>query len=139
MHSSVHRWSFGQMRRSLLHGLRSRFPQGANVPIVHPVHRRFSVVQREHQKQMRQQQQQRLKKIYDVDDEETKLSDDDDEGGEEERGDRMARLEERLHVFELLFQAYYINDEVFRSLAYALKPADHPQQRKRQQPQQKPG
>lgn len=102
---------------------------------MHPVHRRFSVVQREHQKQMRQ----RLKKIYDVDDEETKLSDDDDDGSvEEERGDRMARLEERLHVFELLFQAYYINDEVFRSLAYALKPADHPQQRKRQQPQKNP-
>ncbi|KAI7877434.1 hypothetical protein K492DRAFT_218903 [Lichtheimia hyalospora FSU 10163] len=130
----VHRWSFGQMRRSLLHGLRSRFPQGANVPIVHPVHRRFSVVKREHQKQLRQQQ--RLKKIYDVDDEETKISDDDDDSVEEERGDRMARLEERLHVFELLFQAYYINDEVFRSLAYALKPADHPQQRKRQHPQQ---
>ncbi|KAI7889266.1 uncharacterized protein EV154DRAFT_424098 [Mucor mucedo] len=35
-------------------------------------------------------------------------------GKEEEH--RMAKLEERLHVFEFLFQAYYIDDEVFRSL-----------------------
>lgn len=34
----------------------------------------------------------------------------------QEEGHRMAKLEERLHVFEFLFQAYYIDDEVFRSL-----------------------
>src|SRR5207249_3529267 len=51
---------------------------------------------------------------------------------EEDNIERMARLEERLHVFELLFQAYYINDEVFRSLDDALR-ADMDTARKQRQ------
>ncbi|KAI8143697.1 hypothetical protein BJV82DRAFT_712826 [Fennellomyces sp. T-0311] len=123
----VHRWSVGQMRQSLLDGLRSKFPEAANVPIVHPVHRRFSVAVRRtaHQPKLPKrsntepaawQVAETIKKeiIYESDEDE-----DDNESS------RMARLEERLHVFELLFQAYYINDEVFQSLAFALK-ADIP-------------
>lgn len=68
----------------------------------------------------------------------TSKSDHQDEEEEERQEDRMARLEERLHVFELLFQAYYINDEVFRSLAHALQSdLDHrgrPREQQRNRP-----
>ncbi|ORY95362.1 hypothetical protein BCR43DRAFT_515489 [Syncephalastrum racemosum] len=101
----VHRWSVGQMRRSLLQGLRSKFPKGAQVPIVHPVHRRFSALNTVRQK------------AHDK-----PITDEEIEEEDEPQEKRMVRLEERLHVFELLFQAYYINDEVFRSLASA---SDH--------------
>ncbi|KAI9491852.1 hypothetical protein BDB00DRAFT_830915 [Zychaea mexicana] len=141
----VHRWSIGQLRRSLLDGLKRKFPEAVNVPIVHPVHRRFSIaVARSHKN----------KKIEDDNDEHLKLPkrsntepaswqkskmeptihqkqffasdeyEDETAAGndsEEDEASRMAKLEERLHVFELLFQAYYINDEVFQSLAFALK------------------
>lgn len=82
----VHRWSVGLMRRSLLKGLRSRFSNQVHIPIIHPVHRRYSE-----------------KGPTAI------IEDDDDE--------RMMKLEERLHVFEMLFQAYYIDDEVFQSLS----------------------
>ncbi|EPB91302.1 hypothetical protein HMPREF1544_01819 [Mucor circinelloides 1006PhL] len=94
----VHRWSVGLMRRSLLQGLKARFPttDEVHIPIVHPVHRRFS---------------------------EALLSTSHDASSpiNTTKKTQMARLEERLHVFELLFQAYYIDDEVFRSLQNAQK------------------
>ncbi|KAG2218834.1 hypothetical protein INT45_007601 [Circinella minor] len=152
----VHRWSVGQLRQSLLNGLKSKFPEVANVPIVHPVQRRFSVAGHiiqptdlsNHQKLQKKlstepatwDQQHSLESkpegsiknpsipIYQVDNEtfcETEEENTTVRASIEEEDDdetsRMARLEERLHVFELLFQAYYINDEVFRSLAFALK------------------
>ncbi|ORX43317.1 hypothetical protein DM01DRAFT_339473 [Hesseltinella vesiculosa] len=109
----IHRWSMGQMRRSLLYNLKSRFPENINVPIIHPLHRRLesalgftdasthAMVLGAGRKEAR-----------------------DDDGRDDSAGSvqgRMNQLEERLHVFELLFQAYYINDEVFRSLDHALQ------------------
>jgi hypothetical protein len=100
----VHRCSTGWMRQSLLRGLRARVPGAAEevrvVPMVHPVHRRFSeAVVKFHNHNVQEE-----------DDEE-----------EEDETSRMKKLEERLHVFELLFQAYYIDDEVFRSLHRAME------------------
>lgn len=92
----VHRCSMGWMRQSLLRGLRAHAPGTAEevrvVPMIHPVHRRFSEapVKFHHQN------------VQEEDDEDETI--------------RMKKLEQRLHVFELLFQAYYIDDEVFRSL-----------------------
>lgn len=84
----IHRWSIGLMTRSLLDGLRKRFSSGeVYIPIVQPVHRRFS----------------------------EKDTMDDQTLHEETEEERTLRLEQRLHVFEYLFQAYYINDEIFRS------------------------
>ncbi|KAI9256771.1 hypothetical protein EDC94DRAFT_615656 [Helicostylum pulchrum] len=84
----VHRWSIGLMRKSLLNGLRTRFSyHQVHIPMVQPVHRRFS---------------------------EKNIT---DEGiTYESEEERMIRLEERLHMFEFLFQAYYIDDEIFRTL-----------------------
>jgi hypothetical protein len=36
--------------------------------------------------------------------------------GYESEAQRVARVEERMQVLELLFKAYYVDDEVFRSL-----------------------
>ncbi|KAG0177126.1 Leucine-zipper-like transcriptional regulator 1 [Apophysomyces sp. BC1021] len=127
----VHRWSVGQMRRSLLHGLRSRFPNGVHVPIVQPVHRRFSVgtispqenkvdIKRSYTDPRQQRSKDDLKTIVVLNDDHQQPQPQPQQRDEENNDERMARLEERLHVFELLFQAYYINDEVFRSLDHAL-------------------
>ncbi|KAI8068575.1 hypothetical protein BC940DRAFT_298524 [Gongronella butleri] len=96
----IHRWSMGQMRRSLLFNLKSRFPENINVPIIHPLHRRqtFIPIENKHSGQL-EAREPVLESVQ----------------------ERMDHLEERLHVFELLFQAYYINDEVFRSLDHALQ------------------
>lgn len=39
----------------------------------------------------------------------------------DEKEIRMALIEDRIHMLERLFQAYYIDDEIFRSLDHALK------------------
>ncbi|KAL9543975.1 hypothetical protein MBANPS3_007857 [Mucor bainieri] len=133
----VHRWSVGLMRRSLLQGLKAHFPttDQVHIPIVHPVHRRFSEAallspspsnktatrkaQLAHHTAIQQEEKE--------DDSQTITSHEKDfvsmacDEEDEDEGKRMARLEERLHVFELLFQAYYIDDEVFRSLQNAQK------------------
>lgn len=85
----VHRCSIGLMRKSLLKGLRARFSNhDVDIPIIHPVHKRYST-------------KSPMNEVI-IDNDEDK---------------RMVKLEERLHVFEMLFQAYYIDDEVFRSLS----------------------
>jgi hypothetical protein len=110
----VHRWSVGLLRRSLLDGLKSRFPDDVNIPIIHPVHHRFS-------------EGHALVKRKSVDEADSDFTARDSHPDDSDDIRRMARLEERLHVFELLFQAYYINDEVFRSLGSALyPPVPHP-------------
>ncbi|KAL0074760.1 hypothetical protein F4703DRAFT_1798774 [Phycomyces blakesleeanus] len=82
----VHRWSVGDMRRSLLRGLQSKFKTtDAGIPLIHPVHKRFSV-----------------NNLQDL-------------GGESEE-QRIERVEERMQTLEMLFKAYYVDDEVFRSL-----------------------
>ncbi|KAI8582373.1 hypothetical protein K450DRAFT_228657 [Umbelopsis ramanniana AG] len=82
----VHRWSVGDMKKSLLRGLQSNFKTEAGIPLVHPVHKRFS------------QQGYTPYAPYEAD------------------PDRISKVEERMQVLELLFKAYYVDDEVFRSL-----------------------
>ncbi|CAO3650971.1 unnamed protein product [Cunninghamella blakesleeana] len=117
----IHRWSVGQMRISLLQNLKSRFPPINNVPIVHPVHRRLTAnsillnnksngsksMIIDNNKLISKEKAIQLSS-YTVEAEETIQ-------------DRICLLEERLHIFELLFQAYYIDDEIFRSLDHALQ------------------
>lgn len=90
----VHRWSIGDMKRSLLRGLQDKFKttDAAGIPLVHPVHKRFSV-------------------------------NDFNNLGYESETQRISRVEERMQVMELLFKAYYVDDEVFRSLDNANKNA----------------
>jgi hypothetical protein len=82
----VHRWSTGSRKQSLLQGLQQKFKTtDSGIPLVHPVHHRFSV-----------NEFQNL--------------------GQETEAQRVSRVEERMQVLELLFKAYYVDDEVFRSL-----------------------
>ncbi|OBZ88226.1 RING finger protein B [Choanephora cucurbitarum] len=82
----VHRWSTGSRKQSLLRGLQQKFKTSdSGIPLVHPVHHRFSV-----------NEFQNL--------------------GQETEAQRVSRVEERMQVLELLFKAYYVDDEVFRSL-----------------------
>lgn len=123
----VHRWSVGLMRRSLLQGLRTRFPttDEVHIPIVHPVHRRFSEALAASSISPTTVRKVQLMHATIVEEDDnltiTSQKKEYEEEEEEDEGKRMARLEERLHVFELLFQAYYIDDEVFRSLQNAQK------------------
>ncbi|KAI9495036.1 hypothetical protein BDB00DRAFT_266955 [Zychaea mexicana] len=82
----VQRWSIGDMKRSLLEGLSSNFRTASEtgIPFIHPVHRRFSVLN-----------------AGDI---------------HESERERVSRVEERMQILELLFKAYYVDDEVFRSL-----------------------
>lgn len=91
----VHRWSTGGRKQSLLNGLRNKFKTSdSGIPLVHPVHYRFS-----------KNNFQNL---------------DDGSGapglGQETEAQRVSRVEERMQILELLFKAYYVDDEVFRSL-----------------------
>lgn len=84
----VHRWSIGDMKRSLLRGLQSKFKiTESGVPLIHPVHHRFSVTD--------------FNNLGDYEESETQ---------------RINRVEERMQMLEMLFKAYYVDDEVFRSL-----------------------
>ncbi|ORY97197.1 hypothetical protein BCR43DRAFT_504173 [Syncephalastrum racemosum] len=47
------------------------------------------------------------------------LAGDEDEGTVMDERTRLRRLEDRMHTLERLFQAYYIDDEIFRSLDQA--------------------
>ncbi|GAB5594037.1 hypothetical protein Unana1_08937 [Umbelopsis nana] len=96
----VHRWSVGDMKKSLLRGLQSNFKTEAGIPLVHPVHKRFS----------QQQQGYTPYSPYEAD------------------PDRISKVEERMQSLELLFKAYYIDDEVFRSLDNANKQGLQPGQ-----------
>ncbi|KAG0167483.1 hypothetical protein DFQ28_005978 [Apophysomyces sp. BC1034] len=87
----VHRWSVGDMKRSLLRGLQSKFNTSeAGIPLVHPVRQRFS-------------------------------DSDFQNMGYEQGTHRISRVEHRMQTLEMLFKAYYVDDEVFRSLDNATK------------------
>ncbi|CAO3628351.1 unnamed protein product [Cunninghamella blakesleeana] len=94
----VHRWSVGDMKRSLLRGLHDKFKtsEKSGIPLVHPVHKRFSI-------------NQPMNGMQNL--------------GLESETQRISRVEERMQVMELLFKAYYVDDEVFRSLDNANKTA----------------
>lgn len=94
----VHRWSTGSRKQSLLAGLQSKFKTtDSGIPLVHPVHHRFSV-----------NEFQNL--------------------GQESEAQRVSRVEERMQILELLFKAYYVDDEVFRSLDNAASAPNKQQQ-----------
>ncbi|KAI9319235.1 hypothetical protein BX666DRAFT_1924266 [Dichotomocladium elegans] len=91
----VHRWSVGEMRRSLLRGLQANFKTTeSTVPLVHPLHPRFS------------------------------MNNMPADLGYESEGQRISRVEERMQILELLFKSYYVDDEIFRSLDNATKAGD---------------
>ncbi|KAI8076916.1 uncharacterized protein BX664DRAFT_287828 [Halteromyces radiatus] len=88
----VHRWSVGNMKQSILRGLYTSFKTNEDtIPMVTPVHRRFSMLN-----------------VNDID------NDINDQ-------QRITMVEERMQTLERVFKAYYVNDEVFRSLDNASK------------------
>ncbi|KAF7725488.1 hypothetical protein EC973_009588 [Apophysomyces ossiformis] len=121
----VHRWSVGDMRRSISRGLINRFDLlRTPVPLVNPVHRRFSMFNI---------------KSYghgnDPDEEDALMSP--MSPNENDDHHRLDRMEERLQLMELLFKSYYIDDEVFRTLDRALKEPEK-EVRKRNSSSEKP-
>ncbi|CAO3699858.1 unnamed protein product [Rhizopus stolonifer] len=92
----IHRWSIGKMKRSLLNSLRSKFrTTDSGIPLVDPVYRRFSMTDLS---QIEENEMQRIDCV------------------EENEERRMNRVEKRVQMLEMLFKAYYVDDEVFRSL-----------------------
>lgn len=82
------------MKRSLLRGLSTSFrtTESSGIPFIHPVHRRFSMLYNNNRPGELQN---------------------------ESNAERVARVEERMQVLELLFKSYYVDDEIFRSLDHA--------------------
>jgi hypothetical protein len=128
----VHRWSVGDMKRSISDGLVSRFSSlQTPVPMVNPVHRRFSKLDIKSYGNVNQgplhsgDYDPKAAECNDVDSMEkgTTLENEplDPIHHEDNRLARMEVMEERLQLMELLFKSYYINDEVFQSLDKALK------------------
>ncbi|KAI8993507.1 hypothetical protein BDB01DRAFT_329954 [Pilobolus umbonatus] len=101
----VHRWSFGNLRVKLTERLTTYFNRTeADVPLVNPVSKRFSMVGRPDKYR----------------NEQIDLSHMEDEESMNDKT-RIKRMEERLQLMELLLKSYYLNDEVFRSLDVAIK------------------
>ncbi|CEP15044.1 hypothetical protein [Parasitella parasitica] len=102
----VHRWSTGSRKQSLLQGLQQKFKTtDSGIPLVHPVHHRFSV-----------------NEFHNL--------------GHETEAQRVSRVEERMQILELLFKAYYVDDEVFRSLDNAAAAGTQSKNSHQQQQQQ---
>ncbi|CAO3639834.1 unnamed protein product [Cunninghamella blakesleeana] len=119
----VHRWSIGELKRSISQGLVSRFQAlRTPVPLVNPVSRRFSTLD------VKSYGYRNIGPLHGGGD---AFEDDDiiEKGGAENEPltyveseeNRMTRMENRLQLLELLFKSYYINDEVFKSLDKAIK------------------
>ncbi|KAI9305320.1 hypothetical protein BJ944DRAFT_265415 [Cunninghamella echinulata] len=118
----VHRWSIGELKRSISHGLVSRFQTlKTPVPLVNPVHRRFS------QLNIKSYGYQNIGPLhgggdaFDDDDMEKGATEHDPLAQFDNEENRLTRMEDRLQLLELLFKSYYINDEVFKSLDKAIK------------------
>lgn len=150
----IHRWGMGQMRWSISQGLwmaasssspSPPYHQLTPVPLVNPVHRRFSEFDTStkrsgllysHMKEEVANGQEK-RGYYNTEEDEDEwdvmksrtarrikrrpypppLTIDTTETDES----RLARMEDRLQLMELLFKSYYINDEVFQSLDKAIK------------------
>lgn len=86
----VHRWSTGRRKQSLLNGLKSKFKTDeSGIPLVDPIHPESSETD--------------LSRL--------KIQEPDSQ--------RINHVEERINMLEMLFKAYYVDDEVFRSLGAA--------------------
>ncbi|KAI8096805.1 uncharacterized protein BX664DRAFT_291945 [Halteromyces radiatus] len=96
----IHRWSIGDMKRSLLYGLKQSFvPQTSNIPIVHPM------------------RDQTLNSVHNSKPLTTMM----ENPTSTTSGERLTRIEDRMEVLEKVFQAYYINDEIFTALEMAIQ------------------
>ncbi|KAI8389215.1 hypothetical protein BD560DRAFT_442917 [Blakeslea trispora] len=107
----LHRWSFGHFRSSLMNGLQTNFYTASgkhkstlSLPVILPPRSRSSRVG---QDSLFFSTNQENPLVH------TNMTD-----------VRMSMVEEKVHILERLFQAYYIDDEVFRSLDQALRRAD---------------
>ncbi|OBZ87216.1 hypothetical protein A0J61_04734 [Choanephora cucurbitarum] len=105
----LHRWSFGHFRLSLMNGLHTNFYTSSkrkstlSLPVIVPPQSRSSRVGQD--------------SLLFPSDTSPSLNN--------QIGDlRLSMVEEKVHLLERLFQAYYIDDEVFRSLDQALRQAD---------------
>ncbi|KAI8141483.1 hypothetical protein BJV82DRAFT_619362 [Fennellomyces sp. T-0311] len=118
----IHRWSVGNMKRSLSRELTSRFDVlKTPVPLMNPVHRRFSLIdvknygprQVEDNNYLNAVENGSLRSPHPME----------SEHREEDWSDRqrIEQVEERMQLLELVFKSYYIDDEVFRRLDRALK------------------
>ncbi|CAO3597021.1 unnamed protein product [Absidia cylindrospora] len=122
----IHRWGMGQMRWSISQGLlasRIESIHHSPVPLVNPVHRRFSHFDAKpppphlsHHPPMHEDDD-----TYFPPTTTTTATAVTTTPGENEETRRLTRMEERLQLMELLFKSYYINDEVFQSLDKAIK------------------
>ncbi|KAI8327968.1 hypothetical protein BC941DRAFT_445973 [Chlamydoabsidia padenii] len=128
----IHRWGMGQMRWSQ-GGILLPSPDDDDnglhspVPLVNPVHRRFSELDPKRKPSII------TKKDEEADIEKRpyySLPNDNDNYMNnkppltvitETDEIRLARMEDRLQLMELLFKSYYINDEVFQSLDKAIR------------------
>ncbi|KAI8881533.1 galactose oxidase [Backusella circina FSU 941] len=117
----MHRWSFGQFRNSLLRGLQTNFfpepkmPNNTNDATVrHESH--HSIHNIHQQLRINTQNLSSLDPILlpPTPMDTVRFS------GLSEGEIRIRLVEERIHLLERLFQAYYIDDEIFRSLDHAL-------------------
>lgn len=102
----MHRWSFGQLRSSLMRGLQTHFfPPDATPVYIAPAATAVVVEEDEVMKSSPSYLLPASPVVY----------------SHEKEGVRLGHIEDRIHMLERLFQAYYIDDEIFRSLDNALK------------------
>jgi hypothetical protein len=113
----MHRWSFGHFRNSLLRGLQTNFfPEPKPQPIIVREESQRSVHHLHQQLRINTQNLSSLDPILvpPTPMDTVRFS------GLSEGEIRIRLVEERIHLLERLFQAYYIDDEIFRSLDHAL-------------------
>lgn len=119
----MHRWSFGHLRSSLMRGLQANFFPNAVVTqgtaLVLPVVDKYPTVA-----EVSAQPVQGIQPLVINTKNLTSYllpASPVVSFPNSEKDVRMAQIEDRIHMLERLFQAYYINDEIFRSLDNALK------------------
>ncbi|KAI9495620.1 hypothetical protein BDB00DRAFT_759883 [Zychaea mexicana] len=136
----VHRWSVGSMRNSISSGLKDRFDLNKTpVPLVNPVHKRYSFSLRNYgPRYVDEEEETYIDDLSSVDTSEQRMatatgvmSPASTNGAaaatassqifHSEEGRRLASVEDRMQLLELVFKSYYVDDEVFRRLDVALK------------------
>lgn len=145
----IHRWSFGSMRRSISDGLKDRFSINSSttaVPLVTPVHQRYSLDLRNYGPAPYYDDNKSV--LNDMGSTHTSDSSSNQPPMQQQHyhhptgavfasdeSRRLANVEDRMQLMELLFKSYYVDDEVFRTLDLALKQREDQQQQQQQQNQ----
>lgn len=145
----IHRWSFGSMRRSISDGLKDRFSINSSttaVPLVTPVHQRYSLDLRNYGPAPYYDDNKSV--LNDMGSTHTSDSSSNPMPQQQhyhptaagavfasDESRRLANVEDRMQLMELLFKSYYVDDEVFRTLDLALKQREDQQQQQQQQNQ----